>query len=390
LQILPSDAVPVTDWASRDAAYLDIAQGIRRAIADLNNSHASAPAVDDSTSTLSDHAKGVTTAPAPETPEGPVPLQSPFYMPSPLEPRCFAELESAGALIRIKAPSRMGKAMGQRCVSLNLLDLNQSALQTPISFMQAFCTALLRELEVRRRIDDVWDASLGPNDNTNDLVRELLLQKGDRASVLAIDNCDRLFGHPEIAAEFFSLLRAWHERARTKAPWGQLRLVIVYSQEPYLIQDINQSPFNVGLPIELDAFTAAQQTELGRRHGLAFTPAQEQEFWELTGGHPYLVRAGLYQLSAGEHPFEAFLRTAPTEAGCFSDHLRHLLGLLVAQPRLAEAFSAVINANRPVRVRAEEAFQLDSLGLVTRVENDVQLRCSLYRRYFQDRWQRPA
>jgi hypothetical protein len=27
---------------------------------------------------------------------------------------------------------------------------------------------------------------------------------------------------------------------------------------------------------------------------------------------------------------------------------------------------------------------------VTRVENDVQLRCSLYRRYFQDRWQRPA
>jgi hypothetical protein len=42
-------------------------------------------------------------------------------------------------LIRIKAPSRMGKtsmlvrllahaeAMGQRCVSLNLLDLNQSA-----------------------------------------------------------------------------------------------------------------------------------------------------------------------------------------------------------------------------------------------------------------------
>lgn len=402
LQILPSDAVPVTNWASRDAAYLDIAQGIRRAIADLNNTTTSAPAVDDSRSLLSDNAKGVTAALVPETPEGPVPLQSPFYMPSPLEPRCFAELESPGALIRIKAPSRMGKtsllvrllaraeAMGQRCVSLNLLDLNQSALQSPMSFMQAFCTALLRELEVRRRINDVWDDSLGPNDNTNDLVKELLLNKGDRASVLAIDNCDRLFGHPEIAGEFFSLLRAWHERARTKAPWGQLRLVIVYSQEPYLIQDINQSPFNVGLPIELDAFTAAQLTELGQRHGLAFSPAQEQEFWELTGGHPYLVRAGLYQLSAGEQPFEAFLRTAPTEAGCFSDHLRHLLGLLVAQPRLAEAFSAVIHANRPVRVRAEEAFQLDSLGLVTRVENDVQLRCSLYRRYFQDRWERPA
>ena len=256
--------------------------------------------------------------------------------------------------------------------------------------MQAFCTALLRELEVRRRLDELWDDSLGPNDNTNDLVRELLLRQADRASVLAVDNCDRLFGYPELATEFFGLLRAWYERARIKAPWGQLRLVIVYSQEPYLLQDINQSPFNVGLPIELEAFTEAQVMELCQRHGLVFSPEQRQQFWELTGGHPYLVRAGLYQLSAGGQPFEAFLRAAPTEAGCFSDHLRHLLGVLVGRPRLAEAFTAVIAASRPVRVRAEEAFQLDSLGLVTRVENDVQLRCSLYRRYFQDRWERPA
>jgi len=399
LQLLPSDAVPVSEWPSRDAAYLNVAQGIRRAIAHLASTMGSAHLEDDSAA----HSEAVPgSAPSPESPEGPVPLQSPFYMPSPLEPRCFAELESAGALIRIKSPSRMGKtsllvrllaraeALGQRCASLNLLDLNQSALQSPTTFMQAFCRALLRELEARRRLDDLWDPTLGPNDNTNDLVRELLLREANRASVLAVDNCDRLFGHPELAGEFFGLLRAWHERARTKAPWGQLRLVIVYSQEPYLLQDINQSPFNVGLPIELEAFTADQVTELCGRHGLAFSPEQRQQFGELTGGHPYLARAGLYQLSAGGQPFEDFLRTAPTEAGCFSDHLRHLLGVLVGQPRLAEAFTAVVGASRPVRVGTEEAFQLDSLGVVTRVENDVQLRCSLYRRYFQARWESPA
>ena len=251
LQVLPSDAVPVTDWRSRDAAYLDIVQGIRRAIADMSTSAdlasavdaAGAAAADEASDAASDAApslaQGMTTALAPESPEGPVPLQSPFYVPSPLEPRCFAELESPGALIRIKSPSRMGKTsllvrllaraqtLGQRCVSLNLLDLNQSALSNPTTFMQAFCTALLRELEVGRRLDELWDDSLGPNDNTNDLVRELLLRQADRASVLAVDNCDRLFGHPEIATEFFGLLRAWYERARIKAPWGQLRLVIV-------------------------------------------------------------------------------------------------------------------------------------------------------------------
>ncbi len=410
LQVLPSDAVPVTDWRSRDAAYLDIVQGIRRAIADMSTSADPASAVDAPDAAAADgasdaapgRAQGVTTALPQESPEGPVPLQSPFYVPSPLEPRCFAELESPGALIRIKSPSRMGKtsllvrllaqaeALGQRCVSLNLFDLNQSALRNPTTFMQAFCTALLRELEVRRRLDELWDDSLGPNDNTNDLVRELLLRPSDQACLLAIDNCDRLFGYPELATEFFGLLRAWYERARTKPTWAQLRLVIVYSQEPYLVQDINQSPFNVGLPIELEAFTEAQVVDLGQRHGLAFSPEQRHQLWELTGGHPYLVRTGLYELSAGGQPLEAFLRTAPTEAGCFSDHLRHLLGVLVGRPRLAEAFRAVIAAQQPVRVGTEEAFQLDSLGLVTRVENDVRPRCSLYRRYFQNRWERPA
>lgn len=403
LQALPSgtDTLPVTEWPNRDAAYLNIALGIRQAITELNSEDQPSPRSERKTSTEATPPNPVLPIP-PESPEGPVPLQSVFYVPSPLEPRCFAELESPGALIRIKSPSRMGKtsllvrllaradAIGQRCVSLNLLDLNQSALQSPTKFMQAFCTRLLREMGMNRRLEDFWNASLGPNDNTEDLVKELLLGQADRASVLAVDNCDRLFGHPEIAGEFFSLLRAWYERARIKAPWGQLRLVIVYSQEPYLIQDVNQSPFNVGLPIELDSFSAEQVVALCERQGLAFSANERQQFWELTGGHPYLVRAGLYQLSTGGQSFDAFLRSAPTEAGCFSDHLRHLLGVLVAQPRLAEAFSAVINASRPVRVRAEEAFQLDSLGLVTRVENDVQLRCSLYRRYFQDRWEQPA
>ena len=407
LQVLPTAALPVTEWPSRDAAYLDIVQGIRQAIQELSPDAAAScrtkPRMSPSVTTSVDiepPGSNLEDAIPPESPEGPVPLQSSFYVPSHLEPRCFAELECPGALIRIKSPSRMGKtsllvrvlaraeALGLRCVSLNLLDLNQSALQSPLSFMQAFCTALLRELDVRRRVVDSWDLTLGPNDNTNDLVKEQLLRKANRACVLAVDNCDRLFGHPEIAGEFFSLLRAWHERARTTPLWGLLRLVIVYSQEPYLIQDVNQSPFNVGLPIELDSFTIDWVINLCQRHGLALSSEQEQLFWELTGGHPYLVRSGLYQLKTGAQSFEAFLRSAPTEAGCYGDHLRHLLQVLKRQPRLTEAFKAVIESAQPVRLQCEDSFQLDSLGLVVRVENEVQLRCSLYRRYFQDRWEK--
>lgn len=35
LQVLPKDAKPVTQWSDRDAAFLDVVQGIRRAVEPL-------------------------------------------------------------------------------------------------------------------------------------------------------------------------------------------------------------------------------------------------------------------------------------------------------------------------------------------------------------------
>ena len=47
--------------------------------------------------------------------------------------------------------------------------------------------------------------------------------------------------------------------------WDQLRLVIVYSQESYEPKDINQSPFNVGVPIELGPWTVEEVKDLAAR-----------------------------------------------------------------------------------------------------------------------------
>jgi hypothetical protein len=45
--------------------------------------------------------------------------------------------------------------------------------------------------------------------------------------------------------------------------WTRLNLIIANSTEPHLrIQDINQSPFNLGFPIKLDDFNEAQVSEL--------------------------------------------------------------------------------------------------------------------------------
>jgi AAA-like domain len=79
------------------------------------------------------------------------------------------------------------------------------------------------------------------------------------------------------------------------------------------------------------------------------------------------------------------LRTAPTEAGVYRDYLSGHLKALEDHPVLGAAMKAVVLAASPVRLRSEEAFKLDSMGLIVRVGNEVKPRCELYRRYFCDR-----
>jgi hypothetical protein len=92
-------------------------------------------------------------------------------------------------------------------------------------------------------------------------------------------------------------------------------LVIVHSKEVYIPLNINQSPFNVGLPIELPELNQAQVEDLVRRHGLSFSAHQFDRLMAMVGGHPYLVRVALYQIARGRMTLEQLLKVAPTEEG---------------------------------------------------------------------------
>ena len=92
--------------------------------------------------------------------------------------------------------------------------------------------------------------------------------------VLAIDNFDRIFAHPAIETDYCGLLRSWHERARSNPLWERFRLVLSHSQESYLQKDINQSPFNVGLPVELGELPPVEVARLVALHGLNLSEAE--------------------------------------------------------------------------------------------------------------------
>ncbi|CAN1213522.1 AAA-like domain-containing protein [Tumidithrix helvetica PCC 7403] len=332
-----------------------------------------------------------------ESPEGQVSIDSPFYVHSPYEQRCYEEIGKSGSLIRIKSPQRMGKSslmirildrakqQGYRTVTLNLEQANQKLFADLDKYMQWFCASVGKQLDVKVKVDEYWDDIFGANDNSTDYFEKYLLTESDRPLVLALDNFDRIFKYPDIEVDFCGLLRGWYESSRIKPLWRKLRLIIVHSQESYAQKDINQSPFNVGLPIELGEFTVTQVQTLVGQHGLAWAEPEISQLMGLIGGHPYLVRSALYRIASGDLSLDEFLKTSPSEAGIYSSHLLGLLRTLEEHADLAKAMQTVVNSDTPVRLRAEEAFKLDSMGLVVRVENNVTPRCSLYRQYFRDR-----
>lgn len=332
-----------------------------------------------------------------ESTEGQVAIESRFYIPSGYEPRCYEEIKKAGSLLRIKSPHRMGKSslmariinhaevLGYRTAVLNLEQTNQKIFVDPEKFMQWFCASVGKALGVRVKTEEYWDDIFGANDNCTDYFEKYLLEGNDQPLAIAIDNFDRVFNYPEIETDFCGLLRGWYERSRSHPLWGKLRLVIVHSQEPYAQRDINQSPFNVGFPVELSEFTTEQVRELVKRHQLIWSAAELQQFMELIGGHPYLVRSALYRIASRDITLEDFLRTAPTEAGIYSSYLMGHLKTLEDYPELGEAMQKVVAADAPVRLRSEISFKLDSQGLISRIDNDVTPRCLLYKLYFRDR-----
>lgn len=336
-----------------------------------------------------------------EEPEGQVPLGSLFYIDrTPAEEDCYESIVKPGTLIRVKAPRQMGKTslmsrvlhhasqQGYQAVYLSFQSADAKALKTLDLFLRWFCASITQELNLPNKLNDYWkDDFLGSKDKCTNYFQQYLLKEIKNPIALGLDEVDEVFKHEDVATDFFGLLRAWHERAKNNSIWQKLRLVITHSKEVYIPLDINQSPFNVGLPIELRVVTQPQMQDLVQRHGLDWGEVLLEQLMTLLGGHPYLVRVALYQIARGRMTLEQLKQVAPTEEGPYSDHLRrHLLNLQETKDdHLLTAARQVMSSSDPVDVGATEAFKLRSMGLVKLRGNKVMPLCDLYRHYFCDR-----
>ena len=347
-------------------------------------------------------------------PGGPIPLDSPFYIDRwPAEAQACAEISKPGSLIRIKAPRKMGKSSlmlriihaavdrGYRTVTVDFQQADAAVFASLDKFLRWLCVNVARQLKLEPNLDEFWDEEMGSKVSCTIYFEKSLLEQIDSPVVLVLNEVNLVFERANIAQEFLPLLRFWYEQARQSETWQKLRIVVIHSTEIYIALSLNQSPFNVGLPIKLSEFTAEQVQDLARRHGLNWSDSYPvEQLMKMVGGHPYLVHLALYhltillqnRLSIGDEPgdelgraeLEELLTAAPTQSGIYSDYLRNQSIAIQQQPELASAFQQVVDAKNSIHLEPLMAYQLDSMGIVKLEGNNCRLSCELYRLYFQE------
>ena len=333
-----------------------------------------------------------------------LPQNSPSYLKRPpIETNCNEAIIQPGALLRIKAPQKMGKTLlleqvlnyarqqGYRTVKLDLRLAEKNILDDYQTFLQSLCLDVAESLELEDQLDNYWRDMYGLNKNCTRYWQKYLLPTINTPVVFALDNFERLFAYRELFDNFCRLLRGWYELASqgTKVGqiWQQLRLVVVHSTEVYPALDTNYSPFNVGVAVDLPEFSQEQVVTLAQNHKLndELRDSGLEELMELVGGHPYLLQQAFSALSAQNLSKEQLLKLASTEEGIYRNHLHQQLQNLQQHSQLQVAYEKVVTASEPVPLDTEVGFKLHSLGLVKLSGNNYFPSCNLYRLYFSTR-----
>ena len=338
-----------------------------------------------------------------ELPSTPVPLDSALYIPRPpVESQAYEEIAKPGALITIEGPRQMGKtslamriaaqarSRGYHTVRLNLFQAENDVVSNLERLLRWFCTNVSLQLGIESSLSDYWDEDLGYKVSCTNYLQGHILSRLQSPLVITLDEIHRLFEYPQITREFLPLLRFWHEEGNNILVWQKLRLVITQCTQMYIQMDIHQSPFNVGLSLELQKFNYEQVMELARRYGLdsnqpAIDTEQIKTLTEMVGGHPYLINLAFYHLKVRNADIDRTIREAATDTGIYRDYLRSYLVTLNRYPQLATAYQQVVRSSEPVTLNTIVAYKLESMGLVELRENQTVPRCELYRLYFSDR-----
>jgi hypothetical protein len=89
-------------------------------------------------------------------------------------------------------------------VTLNLEQIDQAILSDLNRFLRWMCANVTRELQLEPKLDDFWDEDSGSKVSCSLYFKRYLLESIDSPVVLALDDVQQIFEHPQVAKDSFS------------------------------------------------------------------------------------------------------------------------------------------------------------------------------------------
>jgi serine/threonine protein kinase len=328
---------------------------------------------------------------------GAVPLSSKFYIQRPTDVEFQAAIARRDSIVLVKGARQVGKTSllarglqyaretGAKVVLTDFQSLNAECLTSIEKLFLTLAGILADQLELDVFPDEAWREKLSPSINFERYLRREVLTKLAAPVVWGVDEVDQLFTCP-FGSEVFGLFRSWHNKRALdpQGPWHRLTLAIAYATEAHLfITNLNQSPFNVGTRLQLEDFTVEQVNELNRRYSMPLREdAELARFYQLVGGHPYLVRRGLYEIAAHGLTLDTLEAQAQQEESPYSDHLHRLLLSLQQDTALCEDVRAILRGEKTIS--SDNFYRLRGAGLmVGETPQKIRPRCQLYAAYLE-------
>jgi hypothetical protein len=326
---------------------------------------------------------------------GAVNAASPFYARRKADEQFDRLIQFQGHTLRVKGPRQVGKSsLLTRIEDLALqrqhkvfyldfqLSLDKSTLEGLESLLRYLGFKLETHFKTSLKADAAWNNRLGAKDNITNFAEDAVLASTAVPVWFLFDEVDRVFDLP-FRDDFFATLRGWHNLRARNRNWGKLNLVFAHSTEPNLwIQNINESPFNVGEELKLADFDLDQIADLNLRYKMPLKSERELRLlFDLVGGNPSLVRRALGTLTVNDWTISKLEEEVASDSGPFGEHLRRFLGFLQTHAELKAAVKQILAGGS---CDDEICFQrLNAAGLLRgEVRTNAQMRCNLYRDYF--------
>lgn len=328
--------------------------------------------------------------------------QSVFYISRPADSKFLKAVEEQQeGLVLVKGARQTGKTSllkrgftwaeesAWKCVWTDFRIFSQDDLASADKLYRKLAEGLTEWLDLNSGSKNDWNERANHNSNLKRFLREEVLAKTDDQQIVWFLEFDEQLFHCDFKDDLFGLFRDLYNRHSLKTvPFNRLRLVISYSTEASLfIEDLNQSPFNVGTEIRLEDFTFEQVADLNRLYGSPLRDdAEVRRFFDFVGGHPYLVSRGLCWMAENKKMMHDLVAVADQERVIFHRHLKEIWEHLESKENLRFALHEIICSQGCQDDRI--FYTLWSSGLAVRDERGrAKIRCQLYQKFFSRKLQ---